>query len=38
MSCPAMMAVPLEGAMSPIRMLNVVVLPAPGNIISTGVR
>ena len=29
MSWPAIMAVPLVGAMSPMRMLNVVVLPAP---------
>ena len=28
-SCPAMMAVPLVGVVSPINMLNVVVLPAP---------
>ena len=29
MSYPEMMAVPLVGEMSPIKMLNVVVLPAP---------
>ena len=29
-SYPAMIAVPLDGLMSPVNMLNVVVLPAPG--------
>lgn len=29
-SYPAMIEVPLDGLMSPVNMLNVVVLPAPG--------
>ena len=31
MSYPEIIAVPLVGDMSPIKMLNVVVLPAPAN-------
>ena len=30
MSYPAIVAVPFDGLMSPVNMLNVVVLPAPG--------